>query len=137
MDKSAFYTRKSNNEPKKVDLFLPDGSESGHFLMVLGSLSDKFRESNAEAMRSVVTQDLSKDQVEDVKNEALAVLVTSWSFDEECTVENVKEFLKEAPQIKDKINNFAGSQANFIAKKQKRSTSTRKTTSTQNPLLMD
>ena len=46
----------------------------------------------------------------------MAALVIGWSFDEECTRENVKQLLKEAPYIADLIDRKAADAQLFFGK---------------------
>ena len=55
--------------------------------------------------------------INDIETECIAALVADWSFDEECTHENIIKLLTEAPQIANAINIFAARRKDFFAKK--------------------
>lgn len=46
--------------------------------------------------------------------EMRAALISEWSFDMPCTVENISNFLREAPQIADEVDKFASRRAFFF-----------------------
>lgn len=127
-----FYTRKKANEGVKLPLYYPDGSASEHFLVVKGVDSDDFRRAEAAAKRSALELAQIEDEqerAEHIRNtelKCIASLVASWSFDQELTTDNVIDFLREAPQIADAVNRFAGRRADFFAKKSKSSTNGQK-----------
>lgn len=118
-----FYTRQKANEGVKLPLFLPDGTQSDHWFMVRGVDSDQFRKSEARAKRKAVEfaqmedQDERADAIREAELECIASLIASWSFDEECTDENVVNFLREAPQIADAVNRYAARRADYFSKK--------------------
>jgi len=48
--------------------------------------------------------------------DVLCSTISAWSFDQECTPENIRKFLTEAPQIVGMIDKVAGSDARFFGK---------------------
>ena len=122
-DINQFFTRKKANEGRKVPLFLPDGSKSDDWLMIRGIDSDAFREADDEACRkafelAAIEDELDrKEAFKSQKNNLVASLVIGWSFDVECTKENVIEFLTEAPQIADQVSQVARKRALFFGEK--------------------
>ena len=130
--KSDFFTRGSANKGVKLPLYYPDGTISKDHLTILGIDSDVFRSADASARRKAIDIAMIKDEAE--RDEALyqakivliSVLVSEWSFPEPCNAENVAEFLIEAPQLVDQIDEVAASRVEFVKKKQRRSTSTPK-----------
>lgn len=117
MDQSAFFTRSAHSESQKMPLYTPDGSATEHFLMIQGVYSDAFREKNTEVMRAAMSSDITQEDRENLRYELVSSLVTAWSFDQPCTIENVSRFLKEAPQIHDQISAFSSKSENFCEKK--------------------
>lgn len=117
-----FFTRQKANEGIKLPLSLPDGTETEHFLVVRGVDSDVFREAETEAKRSAMQVAAMEDEAErkgamaDGKLTLVASLVMDWSFDQECTVDNIKAFLHEAPQIADQIDQVAARRTLFFGK---------------------
>src|SRR5690606_26407498 len=98
----AFYTREKANEGIKLPLHLPSGEPTEHWLRIRGVDSDEFRLAEAESRRDAFRVASIEDPrerakaIEDAKIDLLAHLVIEWSFDKECTLEAVKEFLREA-----------------------------------------
>lgn len=121
----SFFTRPTANAGVKLPLYLPDGTASEHYMVVLGADSDVFRKSEMEAKRSAaqiaqIDDTATRDAL--IMEEELglvASLVSTWSFSQECNKQNVVAFLKEAPHIADNINTFAAKRSNFIKKKNK------------------
>lgn len=116
-----FYTRDKANEGIKVPLYLPDGKESEHSIKIRGVDSDIFRAADTEARRAalqIARSGLSDEEknlaYKKVENKLIASLVISWTFDKECTLDNVVEFLENAPQIKDGIDLKAGNRKAFL-----------------------
>ena len=127
-----FHTRTRANEGIKLPLSLPDGTETEHFLTIRGVDSDVFREAEAEAKRNAMQvavlegDDQRKEAIADEKLNLVAVLVMGWSFDQECTLENIKAFLREAPQIADQIDQIAARRTLFFGKRLSNSPPSRK-----------
>ncbi len=119
----AFFTRERANEGITIPLYLPDGSRSQHHLLIRGVDSDAFRDVEAEskrnAMRLLTIEDPEerKIAIRDEKLTILASLVIDWSFEEDCTPQNIKHFLREAPQIADAIDQLAAKRSLFLGEK--------------------
>lgn len=127
-DMEQFYTREKANEGIKLPLSAIDGSPTDHYLIIRGLDSDSFRDAESEAKRALINsggEDITAIAKEGA-NAVVASLVSGWSFDEECSPDNVKKFLKSAPQITDEIDRVVGDRALFFALKSKDSKSTRK-----------
>lgn len=142
MDKSntglgmeAFFTRERANEGIEIPLYLPDGTKTEHWLRIRGVDSDHFRLAEAESKRDAMRVAMIEDPLErakaiaDAKLNLIATLVISWSFEKECTLENVKEFFRQAPQIADAVDQVASKRALFFAKGSSSSLSTPKPSS--------
>lgn len=118
-----FFTRKVANEGRKMMLELPDGTPTEQYLLVLGIDSDTFRQASVVAERRTLEAQIIKDAdqraVEEsaVAREFVASLVTGWSFEQECTLDNVVKFFKEAPQIQTKVDRFAANRRAFFGSK--------------------
>jgi hypothetical protein len=116
-----FYTRARANEGAKMELVTPDGAKSEHYLIIAGIDSDTFRQAEAVQRRAVLALDpelsleAREEAVEELRIELIASTVISWSFPIECTLKNVCDFLKEAPQIRSAINHFAANRKAFFA----------------------
>lgn len=142
MDKSntglgmeAFFTRERANKGIEIPLYLPDGTKTEHWLRIRGVDSDHFRLAEAESKRDAMRVAMIEDPLErakaiaDAKLNLIAALVISWSFEKECTLENVKEFFRQAPQIADAVDQVASKRALFFAKRSSNSLSTPKPSS--------
>lgn len=124
-----FNSRDAGNEGIKIPLLALNGKESNEFIIVRSVDSDAFREAEAEGRRDA----LKAAQVEDIAERRQmarestlrmqVALVKDWSFDEPCTEENVREFLKGAPHISDAIDQLAAKRSLFLEKKSQSSSS--------------
>lgn len=116
----AFFTRQRANEGIEVPLFLPDGTPTEHSLRVRGVDSDNFRQADAAARRGLLASAVDGDGAKlasaavEARLDTLAALVVSWTFEKECTPANVKEFLREAPQIAEQIDRLAAKRSLFF-----------------------
>lgn len=116
----AFNTVAMANKGRKLPLLLPDGSPSEHWLSVGHIYADAFRRESEKVQREFADSDFKDDAVaaekfvQDNRPRVLATLVYGWSFEQECTPENVEAFLRSAPQIADKVNEYCGSNAYFF-----------------------
>lgn len=135
LDMEAFFTRAKANEGIEVPLYLPDGTKSEHWLRVRGVDSDHFRLAEAESKREAMRVAMMEDTLErakaiaDAKLTLIAALVISWSFEKECSVENIKEFFRQAPQIADAVDQVASKRTLFFGKGSSSSLSTPKPSS--------
>lgn len=121
-DMSKFFTRQTAGEGIKVPLSLPSGEESEHFFIVRGIDSDEFRDADARARRKALViseiddAEEKEDMVKESQLDIIVSLVADWSFEEECTPDNVRKFLREAPQISDAVDRIATRRSLFFAK---------------------
>lgn len=124
----AFFTRDKANKGNKVPLRTPEGKETEHFLVIRSQWSDDFQKAKAEAYRDDLAAIAGKGEVkaEDRTVILTAALVGDWSFDEECTPENVQNLLRNAPQLRDMIDRYASNDARFFTKPSSDSTTGRK-----------
>ncbi len=124
---SSFFTRGNANLGIDLPLYLPDGTKSEHSIHILGTDSDLFRQKEMDEKRRAVTDSRGKEPVEmeQLRKEAqlrlLSCLITSWTFEEECTEENKINFLREAPQVAEAINTHAADRALFFVNASKNS----------------
>lgn len=137
-----FFTREQANEGIKLPLSLPDGTPTDYWIKIRGADSDEFRRAERDSIRKIVeirnsskgdTEALEKAH-EEQETELVAALVIDWNMDEdgvpqECTKENVIEFLTNAPLIRDQINRAAANRRLFFVKGSNSSTSTPKRSS--------
>lgn len=135
MGMEAFFTRDKANDGIRVDLFTPDGRKSGEWLMVRHVWSDVF--ADAEEAAKVKVGDYLRNELQrlglkgedeipeevrkgirakgrEARTDLLAMLVAGWSFEAECTPDNVRDFLHRAPQIADQVDRIAGDAKRFF-----------------------
>lgn len=115
----AFKTRTQANLGQKIPLYTKEGELSEHWLIVRGIDSDEFRIAQSKQTRRIAEIAALPDAEREagIMNATLemqASLVAAWSFDMDCTHENVKEFLQEAPQIASEVDKFATRRAFFF-----------------------
>lgn len=119
MSMEKFFTREVANEGIEVPLYLPGTNEkSGEWIRIRGVDSDEFRLADLQAKRNlrkfaeagVVTDSVHQDEM----RKLISSLVISWSFEKDCNHQTVCEFLKNAPQIQDAINQLAAKRSLFF-----------------------
>lgn len=108
-----YFTAKAHSKPKKLNLYLPDGTPTDDYIMVLGVHSKEVREAKTNMYREKLNKDLS---FEDAKNIMISAMIHSWNLEKECTEENKLKLLKDAPQIADSIDVFSATHSNFTKK---------------------
>lgn len=107
----------------KLPLYNFKGKKTGHWLKVRGVDSDAFIEANEEAIRARVALEAVSDKkekaklVKKIKLTLLSSLISDWSFDEPCSIDNVVDFLERSPQNAEAVDLFAARREGFIAKK--------------------
>ncbi|AIM40550.1 hypothetical protein [Vibrio phage VpKK5] len=126
-----FFTRQNAEKGIKVPLLLPDGTPTAEFVVIRGVDSDIFRTRETQTMRKTaealaeleaeakekkrkVDPDTKSKVMDEIELELISVLVKDWSFPMECTLENVMDFLREAPQVRNLINTKAGARKDFF-----------------------
>lgn len=112
MNISAFHTAKLHSKARKMPLFTPDGKASEHFIMVLGRDSSQARAGMADGKRSA----LEGGNVAEAVDLLHASMIDSWSFPDDCTIENKLDLLKNAPAIGDAVDAFSCKHENFTKK---------------------
>lgn len=123
----SYFTRQAHNEGVRLYIAAPDGSETQDWVEIRGIESDIFREtrnqSEAELYASLSGITDTKERIakiesvrEDARLKLLASLVIAWSFEEDCTQENITQLLVEAPFIADFIDKKSASVKDFIKK---------------------
>lgn len=128
----AFMTRAKANEGHRIPLHAADGKLTAHWVQVRGIDSDAFRQAETTQKRRLKEFMQIKDEGEREAAVAegtlilQASLVADWSFADAdimakggnsaipCTLENVVNFLREAPQIASKIDELASRRTFFF-----------------------
>jgi hypothetical protein len=118
-----FFTADDANDGEKLPLFAPDGKATDHWLLIRGIDSDAYRLAHTRVLQNARKMKATDDEEEIAKrtNEGLfdlaVSLVGGWSFEQECTRQNVADFLRKAPQVIEPINEFAGNRTLFFVRK--------------------
>jgi len=123
----GFYTKPHHNNAIRIDIVAPDGSGNTQWIEILGVESDVFRHAKRDSelalyasLSGVTDSDKRLEIINQAKLEGqprlLARLVTAWSFDEECTFDNVVDLLSNAPFIADAIDIKSSNIQAFIKK---------------------
>jgi hypothetical protein len=125
----AFKTRSRANEGQRVELHTPEGNLSPHFLIVRGIDSDEFQKAKAKQARVIaelaaMPEGEREEKALDATCDLLAVLVKDWSFSNPdlmpagevypCNLANVAQFLREAPQIREKVDEMVSRRTVFF-----------------------
>lgn len=119
---SDFFTLPALEAGKKLALTLPDGTETDHYLIVIGSDAPAARRRLLELSREGRGRDESKMSSDEVYtiNEVGTIkyrssLVTGWSFDAPFSQEAVAELLQQNPGLAQEVEAFASNRARFFA----------------------
>lgn len=96
----------------RLPLYDKDGNITDDWIQVRSMHSDEFQQA-LEFAQEHIRKDPSTD-VEAVKLDAQIALIAGWSFDEECNIENTRQFMKAAPHIAERIDKAAGNNALFF-----------------------
>jgi len=117
-----YKTRDKANVPKRVFLYDPaTKAKTEDWLDVRSSLSDDFREARDEAMQraseiaQIANDGERKEALDDSLRAMYASLIAAWSFDKPCTEQNKKQFLLDAPQIRNMVMAVADDSEAFFA----------------------
>jgi hypothetical protein len=117
-----YKIRGQAQQPIRVNLYDPaTGKQTEDWLDVRSSLSDAFSEARDDTMRAVQEiEEPNKEKraalVSELQLGLKVALVAGWSFDVPFTEQNVREFLREAPQIQQMIMNIADDSSAFFAR---------------------
>lgn len=116
-----FRTRKQVQTPRKVFLLDPrTGKPTEDWLLIRSSLSDEFmmaRDDTMQAVQEIVepNEEKRKKAVAELQLGLKVALVAGWSFEEKFTEGNVREWLRDAPQVQMLIMSVADDFAGFFA----------------------
>lgn len=118
-----FYTLGALEKGKKLPLTLPDGTETEHYLMVMGSDAPAARKALLEAsrmLRGEAKEKMSVDAEAELTQRAnlhyLSVLAFDWSFPVPYTKEAVTELLLNNPGLSLEVEKLASDRTRFFAK---------------------
>jgi len=123
-----FFTLPALEAGKKLPLTLPDGTETEHYLIVIGADAPAARRRLLELGREGRYRDESKmsdDEVYDI-NTANTIkyrssLVIGWSFDAPFSTEAAAELLAQNPGLSQEIELLASNRSRFFAQDSKAS----------------
>ena len=108
MSMEQFMIRAKANEGRKVFLADPaTGLMTDEWIIVRNRWCDEFQRAKAKAFQDAIAEARDGDDAEGRTMRLVASLVGGWSFEQECTAENVINFLTAAPQIVDQIDRLA------------------------------
>jgi len=118
-----FFTREAGNNGYKLELTRPDGEPTDHWIEIYSVDSDEYHKSNARLRRQLGTVEIEAKAIEDLKDreeylidkqrEMECELLSSLSFEQDPTADNKREFVRNAPQIANQINQLSGRRALF------------------------
>jgi len=119
----AFNIVNKSEEGVEMALYLPNGQKTKNWLRLRGVNSPSFESAVGVADREQLElvgkeskmspEDFTAGR-RDITRRMLASLVVGWSQkDKPCTVDNVIEFFKGAPQIQREVDNFATQDRHF------------------------
>lgn len=115
---SAFHSRKTANDGRKMFLSLPDGTKTEEFFIVAGVDSDIVSKALADYRKlAVKSKAAGKDSVEFSEKHKYATAskaVLGWSFEEPCTPAAVEAFLVEAPHVAVDLDTFIFDRETFF-----------------------
>jgi hypothetical protein len=116
-----YKIRSKANTPTRLNLFDPrTREETSDWLEVVSGLSDRFRDARDDAMQKAAViagnpnEAERKLQSKESQLEMYAALIVGWSFNVPCTKENVIAFLREAPQVQNRIIDVADESERFF-----------------------
>jgi len=107
MKATEFFSTETIADGKKVPLFRPDGTDSGEWIHLISAESKESALLGARMYSELAKcEDKDKGVFEkrlDINIAYLAGHVKDWSFDEECTAENVCDTLRNSQRFRDEI----------------------------------
>lgn len=114
---SDFNTVDRAEEGVKIDLTLPNGDPSGEWVRVRSYLSPVAQRARYEAERKRAEKGdtLTFDDGQSLEAQSRAALVKEWSFDDECSVENVSAWLLKSQMVSQAIIIAATQDQRFFA----------------------
>lgn len=102
----------------------PGEGPTGIVLHIRSQYSKEFREADSRATRQISSLTVSQngapidpELLDHIELGIFASLVAGWTFEEECTPENVIEFLAANPHTKDEINKLAARDSLFFGER--------------------
>jgi hypothetical protein len=117
-----FFTLSALEAGKKLPLTLPDGTETEHYLIVIGADAPAARRRLLEITREGRDRDetkMSTDAIYDINMtntiKYRSSLVTGWSFDAPFSREAVAELIEQNPGLSQDIEQFSSNRARFFA----------------------
>lgn len=124
MKASDFYTVPKSEAGVKLELQLPDGKDSGAWLLIKGPDSKAFVKAAGEFNRALAKfktglnggppTDEQESEAETLTVNYASQLVIGWNFEDEFTLDAVKEFLRNSPAIAQKIPELAVNRNRFL-----------------------
>lgn len=115
-----FFLPNAVNDGIKHVLLTPDGKETKHWVLVRGSWSDAYQSAvdNARVTRARNQNLLDEDKISegDIQLAIKASVVAGWSFDQECTLENVMTLFRKNRKLAQALEVLAWNEDAFFDK---------------------
>lgn len=106
---------------QELTFTFPNAGDTGIKLYIRSQYSKEFREADSRATRQVSSLTISSNGapiepslLDHIELGVMASLVAGWDFEEECTTENIIEFLAANPHTKKEINQLAAQDSLFF-----------------------
>ena len=118
-----FYVRQRAEEGRRVDLSNPDGTPSGHWMVVRSVLSSQYEEAFKQISRAALGEVMqiasagdkaaialmTKTLRRNRKARLVASLIADWSFDCDCSEQEKTRLLVSAPRLRRQIEKVSES----------------------------
>lgn len=118
-----FFTAEKAEKGVRLELVSPTGAETEHWIEIQGVDSKAYRRAHVKMQRQLAKNvTLFKDDLvaldeanELAVTETIASVVSNWSFELECSFDNVVNLLTNAPQIETEIDKLINNRNRFFA----------------------
>lgn len=124
---ASFKNRNSRDTANRgVKMFIKgaDDKPTEDWLLIRGQYSDEFQKAAASARAKVLDYMEQHGKAltpaheafaKTVHDEQVVALVADWSFEEECSPLNIREFFSCNPDVASEADKFAGNSGKFVA----------------------
>lgn len=119
MKATSLYTLNASCVGVPLAIRYPNGQPTGQTINVRGTDSHEFQSAAREKHRQKIEilalpESEQEAAFEKATLKLMASVVAGWTFEEKATLENVEEFLKNAPDVLEQVDNFCTKRANFF-----------------------
>ena len=116
---TQYQTASAHSVPQKLPLRF-NGLPTQDYLELIGIDSPVVRRAQKDeltnAAKTFKENEWNSDKEDELRIRILSRAVVGWSFEEDCSFDNVFAFLKEAPQVVESIDLFISNGNNFAKK---------------------